>query len=600
MATVVNDRDVLIMGTTPRYTPPTDRGMFLTPSTAVFKLSADGLSASPSSFQFVATLLNMTGTVTWSTTGGISLVTNGNVATLNFASFTAVSGTITANITVDGQQYTQTATVTKLADGAAGPQGSRGNVDISAVTSGSIWSDSEAAAALAAAGYGAPQVRDLVNLYRADRTFSAQRMYNGSAWIAIDYVWNGNVFVKGSILPEAIDTRGLTIRDAAGNIILNAGMTLAQQTATSPNLVPRISSWSSFSGGAACGYSSTDPNLRNGEYLLLPTGSGLMMGSSPALNIPAGSTFTVSFDAYCTGAASTLVADVYNGTIDTAGIAKTLTNTLQHYVYTDSVAHASSPTAWLRVFSSSPASNIVVTNIKVEIGPKDTPWCDDIITSANVSTFIAAAAIGTAQIAQAAITSALIGDAQITTAKIGDAQISTAKIADGNITTAKIGDAQITGAKIGSAQIGTAHIGDAQITSAKIGDAQVDTLRLAGQSVTIPVSAFTAGSISRGAAGQSTVAQSVGIVSSGAPIVITMSLVITYDSSSSQGGATVVTLRRDATAIASMQVGPGTNSENFSYTVQDTPGAGLHTYDITVLNFASLTNRSIVLLETKR
>jgi hypothetical protein len=223
MATVVNDRDVLIMGATTRYNPPTDRGMFLTPSASIFKVSSDGLTASPSSFTFTATLLNMTGTVTWSYSGGIALSISGNTATLSFASFSAVSGTITASITVDGQIYTQTVTVSKVADGSTGQQGSRGNVDIAAVTSGSVWSDSEAVAALAAAGYGSPQVRDMVTLYKSDRTFGTQKMYNGSAWVTVDYVWNGNVFVKGSILPEAIDTRGLTVKDAQGNIILGAG-----------------------------------------------------------------------------------------------------------------------------------------------------------------------------------------------------------------------------------------------------------------------------------------------------------------------------------------------------------------------------------------
>lgn len=61
-------------------------------------------------------------------------------------------------------------------------------------------------------------------------------------------------------------------------------------------------------------------------------------------------------------------------------------------------------------------------------------------TSANISTYIAGAAIGTALIANAAIGTALIADGAILNAKI----------ADGTILTAKIGDAQITNAKIAS------------------------------------------------------------------------------------------------------------------------------------------------------
>jgi hypothetical protein len=258
MATVVNDRDVLIMGTSPRFTPPTDRGMFISPTSAVFKVSADGSTASPASFTFTVTLLNMTGTVSFSFSSGMTPTVNGNVVTLAYTNMSAVSGTITATITIDGQLYTAIATVSKVADGATGQQGIRGNVDIAAVTTGSVWSDSEAVAALAAGGYGVPQVRDMVNLYKADRTFAVQKMYNGSAWVTVDYVWNGNVFVKGSILPESIDTRGLTIKDAAGNIILGSGTGLPTAYAApgtlNSDLAPSISAaattalWGGVSG----------------------------------------------------------------------------------------------------------------------------------------------------------------------------------------------------------------------------------------------------------------------------------------------------------------------------------------------------------------
>lgn len=50
-----------------------------------------------------------------------------------------------------------------------------------------------------------------------------------------------------------------------------------------------------------------------------------------------------------------------------------------------------------------------------------------------------------------------------------------------------IANAAIGNAQIGTAAIGTAQIGDAAITSAKIGDAQVDTLRIAGNAVSVPV-----------------------------------------------------------------------------------------------------------------
>jgi hypothetical protein len=75
------------------------------------------------------------------------------------------------------------------------------------------------------------------------------------------------------------------------------------------------------------------------------------------------------------------------------------------------------------------------------------------ITSANISTYIAGAAIGTAYISNAAITNALIANGAITSAKIGDAEITNAKIGNAQITTAKIGDAQVTTLKIGNENV---------------------------------------------------------------------------------------------------------------------------------------------------
>lgn len=126
MAAIVNDRDVLIMSAVPRYTAATNSTMALLPPAAVFKKSASGLSATPSSFVFKATLLNLVGTVSFSWTGGLSFTVNGNEATLNYASDMPSSGSLTASITVDGVTYSQTSTITTLADGLPGEPGTPG------------------------------------------------------------------------------------------------------------------------------------------------------------------------------------------------------------------------------------------------------------------------------------------------------------------------------------------------------------------------------------------------------------------------------------------------------------------------------------------
>jgi hypothetical protein len=207
------------------------------------------------------------------------------------------------------------------------------------------------------------------------------------------------------------------------------------------------------------------------------------------------------------------------------------------------------------------------------------------ITSANISTYIAGAAIGTAYISNAAITNALI--------------------ANGAISNAKIGDAEITSAKIGDAQITSAKIGDAQITNAKIGTAAVDTLTIAGQAVTVPNSAFTAGNSRNTAASTWEDAQTLAITTTGNRVYVASAGFAlegsAIDGSESVGITPKFRLVRDSTEL--MQ---GGSIPAMSYS--DTPSAGSYTYKLQVRSdfggtpstYAGVSNRSLFTIETKR
>ena len=106
------------------------------------------------------------------------------------------------------------------------------------------------------------------------------------------------------------------------------------------------------------------------------------------------------------------------------------------------------------------------------------------ITSSNVSTFIANAAIQAAQIG-----TAQIQNAHLDRASVNKIQIVEADIVDAAITSAKIADAAITNAKLDRAsankiQIDTADIVDAAIKTAKIADLNVTELKIANGAVT--------------------------------------------------------------------------------------------------------------------
>lgn len=217
--------------------------------------------------------------------------------------------------------------------------------------------------------------------------------------------------------------------------------------------------------------------------------------------------------------------------------------------------------------SGKPADNATVgATFGVDIGGQITP--------SNASTYIANAAIQTAQIADLAVGSAKIADAAITQAKIGTAAI----------------------------------------TTAKIGDAQVDTLQIAGQAVTIPVSAYTSGGISIPGAVETSV-QSASLVSTGAPIFLLFTANIANgkvfvengDSDYYESTPTHIKIYRGSTLIQSTSFN---DSGAMAVTIQDTPGSGSVTYYAKAYSLgASLSDgsggavvsaRSLFLLETKR
>lgn len=112
--------------------------------------------------------------------------------------------------------------------------GLRGSVDIG--VSGNSWSDTVARqavwAAIGKAGTATTNnhlvIGDTVMISNVVGTFSfsASRMWNGSAWASPGVIINGDMVVQGSIGATKIDTRGLEIKDASGNIIFSSGVPL--------------------------------------------------------------------------------------------------------------------------------------------------------------------------------------------------------------------------------------------------------------------------------------------------------------------------------------------------------------------------------------
>lgn len=155
--------------------------------------------------------------VTYSVPSSTSVtVTIASTGVYTVSNLTADTGTATLRAVYNGVTIDKVYTIAKAkagingtigADGAPGP---RGNVNIAATTTGSIWSDSEAVAALSAAGFGAPQAKDIVTLYNTSTNFSQSRYYSGSAWLTLDAYLNGNLLVTGTVTANALAADSVT------------------------------------------------------------------------------------------------------------------------------------------------------------------------------------------------------------------------------------------------------------------------------------------------------------------------------------------------------------------------------------------------------
>jgi len=158
----------------------------------------------------------------------------------------------------------------------------------------------------------------------------------------------------------------------------------------------------------------------------------------------------------------------------------------------------------------------------------------------------------------------------------------------------------------GVLQVGTitaayGQIANAAITTAKIADLAVETLKIKDNAVTVPVSAYTAGSITVFATWLTV--QTLEITTTGAPLVISFSLVGTPGT----GMRLECRLRRDTTVLVAfgpVALWPDT-FQPITFNKEDEPGAGTYTYTVQCKeavggNYEHISNRTLHVMETKK
>lgn len=124
MATVVNTRDVLLLGASTRILWTGVRGIKIAADAATFSVTNAGVPT-PATINFTSTLNGISGTINWSVVLGTATLTSSTGATtsLVYASMTSKVITVRATIVDGGVTYTDEFTVSKVVDGNTGTSG---------------------------------------------------------------------------------------------------------------------------------------------------------------------------------------------------------------------------------------------------------------------------------------------------------------------------------------------------------------------------------------------------------------------------------------------------------------------------------------------
>lgn len=212
MASIINERDLLLQNSTQRavdvtlpsnVVPPALKAVTLSAPSTTFRVATDN-SSSPSAITLNANLRAISGTptMTWSVTptGAATLTgTDYGVRTLTYANMAQDYCTVRVEVNDGGMIYFDETSFAKVRDGSKGVDGRRGSISAVKAVTGSTWSDAQALQALVDLGISTPLATDTVTLYNASTSYAEMRRYSGTAWVAVEASLPGSLLMDGSL-----------------------------------------------------------------------------------------------------------------------------------------------------------------------------------------------------------------------------------------------------------------------------------------------------------------------------------------------------------------------------------------------------------------
>jgi hypothetical protein len=310
MATVVNDRDVLLLGTSQRNVNSQDATILITSDSPTFHVSATG-TTTPSYITVTAHLLNIIGTASF-TAAGATITDNGNnTATVAWDGMTGSSAVITASVTANGSTFNASATLTKVVDGSAGQAGSNASwVEISTL-GGQVFSRATATAA-----FSPTSIALNATPYGNSATAYQWQYWNGSAWTDISGATSATYYVNSG---DFTTSRNYRVEATINGSVYLDEMTLVQVTGGTNSVSGFLTNQSITLAAAADGtvgsYASATGTFKVYDGTTDKTGSAVTYSVVTQTNCTASiaSTGVYNITAMTADTASVVLQAIYNG-----------------------------------------------------------------------------------------------------------------------------------------------------------------------------------------------------------------------------------------------------------------------------------------------
>lgn len=218
MSTALNDRDAILQAASVRIINPKNASILLNASSSLFHLNAAG-AVDMATITVTATLVGLEGDVTFTADGAVLTGVTGKSAVVRYADMQGPAAIVTARIVAGGQTFSQSCIIAVVRDGANGSDGGSGARGAGMYfASGNAWSDGTADAATP----GGNVLGDVVTI-SSGGTYAMTKRWDGSSWLAMGAIFDGSLFVTGSINGAALKAGTVTIFDANGKVLLGAG-----------------------------------------------------------------------------------------------------------------------------------------------------------------------------------------------------------------------------------------------------------------------------------------------------------------------------------------------------------------------------------------